>query len=160
MRSSATFSKCKKYRYVLSREWDRKKAKCLFIMLNPSTADEKINDPTIRRCIRFAKDLGFGSLNVVNLFSYRATSPNELKAAQEPIGKYTNKHILQEAKKASTIICAWGNHGSFQERNKAVSELLHKYDLFLLKQSLSGEPAHPLYLKKDLKPQKFQPPYL
>ena len=83
---NAIFSDCRKYRYVLSRTWNDKKKTILFIGLNPSTADEKIDDPTIRRCINYAQNWGYGSLLMVNLFAYRATIPTELKNVKNPIG--------------------------------------------------------------------------
>ena len=73
---NATFSSCRAYRYSLSRIWDKKKKLVLLIGLNPSTADEKVDDPTIRRCVNYAKNWGYGGFLMVNLFAYRTTLPS------------------------------------------------------------------------------------
>ena len=95
MKKGATISECGLYRYSLTRVWDDVLPMCIFVMLNPSTADADIDDPTIRRCINFAKREGCGSLMVVNLFAYRATSPADMKAAVDPIGS-GNPTTLEE----------------------------------------------------------------
>lgn len=95
MIKSAIISECGKYRYSLSRIWDENKANVLFIMLNPSTADGDVDDPTIRRCIGFAKSWGYGGIYVGNLFAYRATDPKELLKVENPIG-FENIHHLMD----------------------------------------------------------------
>src|SRR5689334_322706 len=82
----AVISDCGRYRYLLRRAWDHTRPRCLLIMLNPSTADAEIDDPTIRSCIRLAKENGYGSFEVVNIFSFRATDPKDLAKAERPIG--------------------------------------------------------------------------
>ena len=150
---NATFSDCRKYRYSLSRTWDGKKKTVLFIGLNPSTADEKIDDPTIRRCINYAQSWGYGSLLMVNLFAYRATTPTELKNVNNPIGNDNDLHIVELLKKVDLAVAAWGNEGSLLNRDKEVKKIIP--NLMCLKINKSGQPAHPLYQKKDLKLIKY-----
>ena len=150
---NATFSDCRKYRYALSRTWNGKKKTILFIGLNPSTANEKIDDPTIRRCINYAQNWGYGSLLMVNLFAYRATMPSELKNVKNPIGNDNDLHILELSKKADLAVAAWGNEGTLLNRDKEVKKILP--NLMCLKINKSGQPAHPLYQKKDLKLIKY-----
>jgi len=150
---NATFSDCRKYRYALSRTWNGKKKTILFIGLNPSTANEKIDDPTIRRCINYAQNWGYGSLLMVNLFAYRATLPSELKNVKNPIGNDNDLHILELSKKADLTVAAWGNEGFLLNRDKVVKKLIP--NLMCLKINKSGQPAHPLYQKKDLKLIKY-----
>ena len=145
----ATFSRCKRYRYLLEREWDDTKPKVLFIMLNPSTADHKQDDPTIRRCIGFAQELGFGSLIITNLFAYRATYPAELLKANEPTGK-KNLMYLRRAKKAcNVIITAWGVAQVVKKLNPAKTlKVLETWETYSLGHCKDGTPRHPLYLRK------------
>ena len=150
---NATFSDCRKYRYALSRTWNGKKKTILFIGLNPSTANEKIDDPTIRRCINYAQNWGYGSLLMVNLFAYRATMPSELKNVKNPIGNDNDLHIIELSKKADIAVAAWGNEGSLLNRDKEVKKILP--NLMCLKINKSGQPSHPLYQKKDLKLIKY-----
>ena len=146
---NATFSDCRKYRYGLSRTWNGKKKTILFIGLNPSTANEKIDDPTIRRCINYAQNWGYGSLLMVNLFAYRATMPSELKNVKNPIGNDNDLQIIELSKKADIAVAAWGNEGTLLNRDKEVKKILP--NLMCLKINKSGQPSHPLYQKKDLK---------
>ena len=150
---NATFSDCQKYRYALSRTWNGKKKTILFIGLNPSTANEKIDDPTIRRCINYAQNWGYGSLLMVNLFAYRATLPSELKNVKNPIGNDNDLQIIEHSKKADIAVAAWGNEGTLLNRDKEVKKILP--NLMCLKINKSGQPSHPLYQKKDLKLIKY-----
>ena len=150
---NATFSDCRKYRYALSRTWNGKKKTILFIGLNPSTANEKIDDPTIRRCINYAQNWGYGSLLMVNLFSYRSTLPSELKNVKNPIGNDNDLQIIELSKKADIAVAAWGNEGTLLNRDKEVKKILP--NLMCLKINKSGQPSHPLYQKKDLKLIKY-----
>jgi len=150
---NATFSDCRKYRYALSRTWNDKKKTILFIGLNPSTANEKIDDPTIRRCINYAQNWGYGSLLMVNLFAYRATLPSELKNVKNPIGNDNDLQIIELSKKADIAVAAWGNEGTLLNRDKEVKKILP--NLMCLKINKSGQPSHPLYQKKDLKLIKY-----
>lgn len=153
---SATISVCEKYRYDLFRIWDMTTDHVTFIGLNPSTADEETDDPTIRRCIAYAKSWGYGGIRMVNLFAYRATEPKDMMGADDPIGSQ-NDNLLKGARThpRSLIIAAWGNHGSFQGRDIAVRKIVG--GLHYLKLNKSGQPAHPLYLRADLKPTLWSP---
>ncbi|MDO6459345.1 DUF1643 domain-containing protein [Granulosicoccaceae sp. 1_MG-2023] len=150
MQSSANFSRCRTYRYALQRCWDEQLPSLLIIGLNPSTADAQRNDPTIRRCIGFARDWGFGRLTVANLFAYRATLPSDLKAAADPVGPRNNHWLRKLAREADLVVAAWGNDGRFMGRADAVRRFLP--DLYCIRMNSLGEPAHPLYLKRGLRP--------
>ena len=150
---NATFSSCRTYRYSLSRIWDKKKKYILFIGLNPSTADEEVDDPTVRRCVNYAKNWGYGGFMMVNLFAYRTTLPSNLKKVKCPVGKDNDKYIVKLSKKADITVAAWGNNGNLYSRDKEVLNLVPS--LMCLKVNKSGQPSHPLYLKKDLKLTKF-----
>ena len=150
---TANFSSCRKYRYSLSRIWDKQKKFALFIGLNPSTADEEVDDPTIRRCSGYAQKWGYGGFIMVNLFAYRTTLPSNLKKVKYPVGKDNDKYIVKLSKKADITVAAWGNNGNLYRRDKQVLSLIP--NLMCLKVNKSGQPAHPLYLKKDLKLTKF-----
>ena len=150
---TANFSSCRKYRYSLSRIWDKQKKFVLFIGLNPSTADEEVDDPTIRRCSGYAQKWGYGGFMMVNLFAYRTTLPSNLKKVKHPIGKDNDKYIVKLSKKADITVAAWGNNGNLYSRDKQVFSLVSS--LMCLRINKSGQPAHPLYLKKGLKLTKF-----
>lgn len=149
--NSALFSKCGTYRYVLTRtiaqniRWVKP---ALFIMLNPSTADEVNNDPTIRRCISFAKREGCTSLTVVNLFALRATDPKDLAKHTDPIGEENNKIIkdMIQAHYMGIVVAAWGSHSMAHERAK---EVLKFGSFRCLGKTKNGSPRHPLYVKSD-----------
>jgi len=150
MKTDAQLSACRKYRYALWRIWDETRPYAMFVGLNPSTADEIENDPTIIRCINFAKSWGYGGLCMANLFAYRATEPDDMMAQPEPVGTGNDDWLIKLANDAGVIIAAWGNGGGHLNRSKQVVELLP--NLHCLKMNKSGEPAHPLYLKSDLQP--------
>ena len=150
---NATFSNCRKYRYSLSRIWDKKKKLVLFIGLNPSTANEEVDDPTIRRCVNYVQNWGYGGLIMANLFAYRVTLPSGLKKVKYPIGEDNDKYIMILSKKADITVAAWGNNGNLYGRDKQVFDLIP--NLMCLKLNKSGQPAHPLYLKKNIKLTKF-----
>ena len=150
---TANFSSCRKYRYSLSRIWDNQKKFVLFIGLNPSTADEEVDDPTIRRCFGYAQKWGYGGFIMVNLFAYRTTLPANLKKVKYPVGRDNDKYIVKLSKKADITVAAWGNNGNLFSRDKEVLNLVPS--LMCLKVNKSGQPSHPLYLKKDLKLTKF-----
>jgi hypothetical protein len=144
-----------KYRYSLLRSWDDTLNTVVFIMLNPSTADANEDDPTIRRCTTYAKSWGYGSLEVVNLFAYRATDPNQLLVAEDPIGFENNSYILKAISNASLVVLAWGTKGILLNRHKDVLSLLHTNELHCISISKDGHPKHPLYLKGDAVPQIY-----
>ncbi|HEC24975.1 MAG TPA: DUF1643 domain-containing protein, partial [bacterium] len=104
METYANLSECRKYRYALWRTWDELKPCAMFIGLNPSTADETEDDPTIKRCINYSKDWGYGGLCMVNLFAFRATSPSDMRASIEPIGSDNDEWIQKLSKEAGVIV--------------------------------------------------------
>ena len=122
MYKDAKLSDCRKYRYALWRIWDSEKPYALFIGLNPSTADETKDDPTICKCINYAKDWGYGGLCMANLFAFRATYPSDMKEVQDPIGPENDAWLKRLAKDAGVIVGAWGNDGVFCERSKIVAK--------------------------------------
>ena len=135
----------------------------MFIMLNPSTADADIDDPTIRRCVAFAKSWGYGGILVGNLFAYRATEPKTLLTVNDPIGKENITHLKVLSFESDIIVCAWGNSKIVERLGKKLgsdykplSEILGR--LFYLELANDGTPKHPLYLKGDLKPVRFEVP--
>ena len=150
---SAVFSPCRKYRYSLSRTWDINQKIILFIGLNPSTADETHDDPTIRRCLLYSSSWGFGGLIMVNLFAFRATLPKDLKNSKHPVGRDNNQFIIHAHKEASMTIAAWGNDGDLYNRDQEVLEIIS--NPMCLKVNKTGQPAHPLYQKKDIKPKPY-----
>lgn len=151
---SATLSPCLTYRYSLWRKWPSQKPETngyvMFIGLNPSTADDKIDDPTIRRCINFAQSWGYGGLCVTNLFAFRATLPSNMKSAKDPIGPENDKSLIAHAKDARIVVAAWGVHGAYLGRDRNVKTLIT--NLHYLRLTKAGFPAHPLYLPSRLKP--------
>lgn len=148
----AVFSPDRVYRYTLWRSWDELFGKryVLFIGLNPSTADETTDDPTIRRCIRFAKQWGYSSMCMCNLFAFRATDPRDMKGCQRPIGPDNDGLIVQCARDATLIVAAWGVHGQFMARDLEVLKLID--DVHCLGTTKDGLPKHPLYLAKTCIP--------
>jgi hypothetical protein len=146
----AIFSPDRKYRYLLSRTWDDSKPSIMVIGLNPSTADEKLDDPTIKRCIAFAQSFGFGELIMVNLFGYRSTDPKALKFVWYPIGPDNNEYIIEFSNKVEKIILAWGNYGNLQNRCHSILKILPKDKLFVFGYNAqTHQPKHPLYLPKE-----------
>lgn len=143
--TGAVISDCGLYRYRLWRRWADGPC-CVFVMLNPSTADATKDDPTIRRCIGFAKREGCGSLEVVNLFAFRATSPDDMKRAVQPIGPDNDRHLLEATRTADgPVIAAWGAHGGYEGRDRSVRLLLREVSLLCLGKTKNGSPRHPLY---------------
>jgi len=153
MKNDAVISSCGKYRYALWRVWDKARPLVMFIGLNPSTADAVKDDNTIRRCIAFAKTWDFGSLAVGNLFAFRATKPIELRKTSDPIGLENDKWLLELKKKAKITVAAWGNNGTYLNRDQDILKMFP--DLYRLKISAKGMPCHPLYLSGNLKPTKI-----
>ncbi len=151
--SDAKFSKDRIYRYALWRVWDNSLPKLLFIGLNPSTADEINDDPTMRRCIRFSKDLGYGGFIMGNIFAYRSTDPKKLREIKNPIGSRNNFWLKKLHKEAGNTIAAWGTHGEYLNRGDDVVKLLGSLDC--LRITKEGFPSHPLYLPSNLKPIKY-----
>lgn len=156
--TGAVFSRCRRWRYLLWRRWDPAKPVANFLMLNPSTADEHRLDPSCTRARNYAMQWGFGALVVTNIFAWRATDPEDMKAARDPVGRQNDAAILQAAREAALVVCAWGNHGMHLERGAAARELLRKAGVALhyLRLNGAGHPAHPLYLPGKLTPSAWR----
>lgn len=154
--AGAVFSDCEQYRYRLWRVWDESKPKACFVMLNPSTATHEVLDPTVSRCKKRAETLGYGGMEVVNIFALRSTDPKALYTFKgNPIGEGNGTAIAQAAAEADIVVCAWGTHGKFLEMGETVRVLLHFYcpkKTHYLKLNSDGSPAHPLYLAYELQP--------
>lgn len=159
VKAGAIFSPDKKYRYLLWRIWNNNLPKCGFIMLNPSKADAYILDPTVSRCIGFAKQWGYGSLFVCNIFALRSTDPQELYKVDDPVGPDNDSTLLDLMKKTDFVITAWGNHGTYMDRgNTVLLTILPEYSekMAYLGVSNHWQPLHPLYLSKDVLPVKYK----
>ncbi|MBI5902597.1 MAG: DUF1643 domain-containing protein [Deltaproteobacteria bacterium] len=145
-------STCRQYRYCLWRDWDMTNSShAMFVGLNPSTADEVEDDPTIRRCVNYAKRWGYGALCMMNLFAYRATEPAMMKAQAKPVGADNDRWLVEAAKDAGIIVAAWGAKGTHLQRDQAV-RLLLAGRVSCLGKTKDGHPKHPLYVKADVKP--------
>lgn len=145
----AIFSRCRKYRFTLWRVWDKSKMAVMFIGLNPSTANENINDPTIRRVIQFAFDWGYGGVYMLNLFAYVTTDPKELKTPQDLLSD-NDLWLINIGAKCDKIIFAWGSFKEARERGKEIMKTFNGYG-YALAINRDGSPRHPLYVKKDVK---------
>lgn len=152
--SLAVYSPCEAYRYALTRIWQDSAPRAVFVMLNPSTATEAQNDPTVERCERRARALGFGGFRVVNIFAYRATDPRVMRAQADPVGPGNDAALVEAAGWGDQIICAWGNHGAHLRRGAAVEALLRAQGkpLFHLSLTKEGAPKHPLYVGYAVQP--------
>lgn len=147
--SDAKFSTCRKYRYDLLRIWQDDDENIIsFIGLNPSTADEVVNDPTVFRCQKRAKSLAFSGMHMLNIFAYRDTDPKGMKKALDPIGQDNDNTLIEVCKRSVKIVCCWGNHGVYLERSSHVRKLLTPFadKIYCLGLNKNGEPKHPLYL--------------
>ncbi|MCC5969515.1 MAG: DUF1643 domain-containing protein [Pararhodobacter sp.] len=156
--STALYSPCQTYRYTLTRVWNPDGPKALFVMLNPSTATEVQNDPTVERCERRARALGFGAFRVCNIFAYRATDPRVMRAQADPVGPDNDAAITESALWADRVLCAWGTHGAHLGRGAAVEALLRASGqrLYHLGLSKAGHPKHPLYIGYSQQPQPWE----
>ena len=124
MKSDAVLSADRAYRYALWRAWDERLESVMFIALNPSTADERTDDPTLRRCMGFARNWGYGSVTMANLFAWRATEPRDLLTAPDPIGPDNDAWLERLAAQSGLVVAAWGNHGAHLGRAARVRDLL------------------------------------
>tara|TARA_R110002096_G_scaffold52222_11_gene136228 strand:+ start:2554 stop:3072 length:519 start_codon:yes stop_codon:yes gene_type:complete len=155
--SVAVYSPCEAYRYELTRVWDEAGEKVCFVMLNPSTATEVQNDPTVERCERRARALGYGAFRVVNIFAWRATDPRVMRAEADPVGPGNDAAITAGARWADRVICGWGSHGAHLSRGAAVEGLLRATGLPLWHLGLTraGAPRHPLYIAYTRQPERW-----
>lgn len=151
--SEAIYSPDLRYRYALTRDW-AEGSRALFVMLNPSTATEVQNDPTVERCERRARALGFCGFAVANIFAFRATDPRVMRAEADPVGPANDATIQDLAQRYDRIICAWGSHGDHMNRGRTVERLLRAANrpLYHLGLTQSGHPKHPLYIGYSVQP--------
>ena len=152
--STAVYSDCERYRYALTRTWDPEGRRVLFIMLNPSKATEVQNDPTVERCERRARALGFGAFRVTNIFAWRETDPHKMRKAADPVGPANDAQIVQGVVWADQVIAAWGTHGAHLGRGPALERSLRQIrkPLYVLGLSKDGHPKHPLYISYSQQP--------
>ena len=150
LENDAVISDCGRYRYLLRRVWDQRKPRALFVMLNPSTADAKVDDPTIRSCVRLVSGLGYGSLEVVNLYGWRATKPVDLAKAADPVGPENGNIAGAAVTRCDVVICAWGADAMAKDDvTKSFRDLALKYRpmVYCFGRTKGGAPKHPLYIK-------------
>lgn len=148
---AAIISADSQYRYLLKREWGQSGKKIVFIGLNPSTADATNDDPTIRRCVRFAKAWGGTSLWMINLFAFRSTDPRGLLSATDPIGPENDVWLDRIIRMSDLTVAAWGNNGKLRNRGLIVEQRFAG-SLHMLGMTDKGEPRHPLYIRADTTP--------
>lgn len=150
--ATATFSPCRTYRYALTRRWSNRPP-AVFIMLNPSVADAFVDDPTLRRCIGFARSWTAGGLILLNLFALRSTDPMVLRAHPDPVGPDNDMVVAEQLAEADggPVIAAWGVHGALHGRGKRVAALIRARGARPLCLGLTkdGHPRHPLYVPND-----------
>lgn len=155
MERDATISECGRYRYALWRKWAPGET-VMFVGLNPSTADATLDDPTIRRCIGFARAWGYGGLMMANLFAWRATDPRDIRHAADPVGPHNDVALGTAHRNAALTVAAWGINGTFGGRNNVVRAMLPR--LHCLRLTKDGHPSHPLYLPARLWPVEWVTP--
>lgn len=160
----AVLSDDRAYRYRLWRVWDATRPRACYIMLNPSTADENADDATIRVCRGRAIRLGYGGLDVVNLFALRATNPQEIykhaAPSSHPFAPHRNTETLMAlAREAGIVICAWGIHGTKTAAGPAILRALHAENIaaWAIKINADGSPAHPLRISYDKPLEELRP---
>lgn len=158
LENDAVISDCGKYRYLLRRTWDFKKPRALLVMLNPSTADAHTDDATIRSCVRLLSGIGYGSMEVVNVFAFRATDPAELEKVEDPIGPQ-NADIMDNAiRRCDVVVFAWGAHEMAKERGRLIRSTVKasKPAVYCFGKTKQGDPRHPLYIKSGTTLEAFQ----
>jgi hypothetical protein len=157
VRGWANFDPTRAYRYTLHRRWDpepgpmtRSGGRVCFCLLNPSTADARVLDPTLKRCLGFARRWGFGHMEVVNAFALRSTQPAALKKHPDPVGPGNDRAILRAAKRADLVVVGWGTHATWQGRHEVLGDLLASVcEPMRWALTKDGHPRHPLYLRSD-----------
>ncbi len=150
-RNECVFSPCRRYRYVLKRKLGSGAGVCLWVMANPSVADEFRLDPTLTRCADYTAQWGFGAMHVVNVRAFVSTNPKGVPSDPIAIGPDNDGHIIEQAAHAKLVVCGWGRLAG--ERHTQVLKLLSPYCVpHALKRNGDGSPSHPLYLAKALKP--------
>lgn len=158
--ATALFSPCRTYRYRLTRTWDGTRPQAVFIMLNPSTADAFVEDPTIRRCLGFARTWGCGGLAVLNAFALRATNPRDMDRHPDPCGPDNDRVIIDTLLTAhGPVVAAWGADRSMvtSKRAQRLINLIHTGGIepVALAVTKDGHPRHPLYVRADVTPRPY-----
>lgn len=158
---TAYFSPDRAHRYWLIRDWKPGERRCMWIGLNPSTADENRLDPTLRRIYDYSETWGYTGFVMTNLFAFRATIPRVMLLNPEPVGPDNDRHILEIADEVDKIMCVWGTDGVHRNRSQEVVDMLtdagHFSKLHALAMTKGGEPGHPLYLRKNALPFPYPP---
>lgn len=158
LENDAVISDCGKYRYLLRRIWDRAKPRALIVMLNPSTADAVVDDPTIRSCVRLCQPF-FGGFEVINLYAFRSTDPEGLLESDDPIGPDNWKVAKAAAIRSDLIICAWGAHEAAKTPSSTMFSVLlsQRPAVFCFDTTKHGMPKHPLYIKSGSSLKVWEP---
>lgn len=156
---SAVITQDGQYRWSLQRQWD-KGPMCAWVMLNPSIADAYTDDPTIRRCMNFARDWGYGGISVVNLYALRSTDPKALWQHPDPIGPHNDEELAFVAANCPLTVLAWGGNAP-SSRAVAATDILHRtyehdgHQLAVLGWTKNDQPRHPLYMRANTRPQPW-----
>jgi len=150
----AILDETRTYRYMLKRQWGEDNNNFVnFVLLNPSTANEERDDPTVMACIALAQNMGFDGLYITNLFALRTKNPDTLKQNKNPIGDKNDTFIKRYALKSKRIIIAWGNHGEFLRRGEKVIHIISQIQVpYCFEITKKGNPRHPLYIKRSTHP--------
>lgn len=153
----AVLSEDQRYRYLLRRQWiGASNETCLFVMLNPSTADASNDDATLRKCVGYANRWGYSGLSLVNLFALRSRDPKALaKDWTQSVGPDNDKHIEQALQRAHQVIVAWGANETMGRDQAVLTMLRRSHNIYCLRTTKAGKPEHPLYLPADLTPSLF-----
>lgn len=166
MQRSAVISRDERYRYRLDRKWGYAGKPVVWIMLNPSTADGEVDDPTIRRCMAFTQRWGHQWMIVVNLFALRATNPDDLRRRPDPVGPLNREHVEEACRLAfppryergdGKVVCAWGQHGAYMGQGDTVLGWLDEWGVapLCLGRTAAGTPRHPLYIHGATNPERL-----
>jgi len=149
LQSCAYFSNDEKYRFILTRKWNKANKVVVFIGLNPSKATEMISDPTVRRCVNYAKQWGYDEMIMLNIFALRSTNPKQLYKSKDPIGDMNDFCIREDIEMADLIVASWGNHGEHLGRGMEVYKIIKEMNVKCFGINQSGQPVHPLYQRND-----------
>jgi hypothetical protein len=158
LKTGASFSPDRKYRWSLFRLWQPASPLACYVLLNPSTADESENDPTVERCQVRAMNAGFGGLIVVNIFAWRSTDPAVLYTLPDPVGPENDAAIVRAVQQSKLVVCGWGMHGDLRGRGREVEKLIRSAGKVphALRINSDGSPKHPLYLSYKLEPKPME----
>lgn len=161
--SWAVFSPCRTYRYRLVRVWDPSQPSLAWVMLNPSTADQRRNDATVRRCINLARAWGYGGLDIANLYGLAAKNPQALQRHVDPVGPDNDEHLGAVCRQNDLTVLAWGANADTVRAHHVASMLCrlsaeHGRSLAVLGWTADGQPRHPLCVPASTLPNCFTPP--